>query len=73
MLIPSGNLLLGIRFPGGFEAVAGPNFSPSGVGMCIALGKTIQSGSMNMPVNLAVVSNEDGQRYSLTFGWNLSQ
>jgi hypothetical protein len=70
---PSGNLLLGLRRSDGLEFSAGPNASPSGVGMTVAFGKTFKAGELNMPVNLAVVSNKSGLRYSVTFGWNLRQ
>jgi hypothetical protein len=71
--LPSANLLLGLRRSDGLEFSAGPNASPSGVGMTVAFGKTFQAGELNMPVNLAVVSNKSGLRYSVTFGWNLRQ
>jgi hypothetical protein len=72
LAIPTVNLLFGIRSPDKWEVVAGPNVSVGGVGMCFAIGKTYASGSMNMPVNFAIVSSDQGVRYSLTFGWNLS-
>lgn len=44
-----------------------------GIGLTVAVGKTFKAGPMNFPVNLAVVSNHDGVRYSITFGWNVRQ
>jgi len=88
LVIPTVNVLFGIRAPGGFEVAAGPNISPvtapdedgdgerevsAGLGLTFALGYNFRIGEMNLPVNLAYVSNEDGPRYSLTFGWNLRQ
>jgi hypothetical protein len=72
-LFPSLNVLLGLRFPGGWEFCAGPNISPSGGGLTVAVGRSFDFGSMSIPVNLAYVGNEQGQRYSFTFGWNTPQ
>ena len=65
------NLLMGMRGADGFELCAGPYFSETGRGLTIAVGKTVRSGTMSVPVNLAVTNTKEGARYSLTFGWNL--
>jgi hypothetical protein len=69
--LPSLNMLCGIRTATGNEFVIGPNLSPSGFGLTVAIGRTTKSGSMSMPYNFAVVSNSSSIRYSFTFGWNL--
>jgi hypothetical protein len=70
---PSMNLLMGIRLPSDWEFCAGPNLSPGGVGMTVAIGRTFRIGEMSMPINVAAVGNDLGYRYSITFGWNLPQ
>jgi hypothetical protein len=69
--LSSANLLFGARSAGGTELAAGPYLSPSGVGFTAAVGHTFRAGRMNLPVDLAVTTNPEGVRYSLTFGWNL--
>jgi hypothetical protein len=73
LTIPSANLLFGMRLPNNVEFAAGPNVSPNGSGMCVAVGKTFTFGSMRMPVNAAIVSSDAGVRYSVTLGWNLAK
>lgn len=70
---PSGSALVGLRNGSGWEFGVGPNFSESGVGIVGAIGKTYQLGTLNIPINLGAVSNEDGMRYSITLGGNLEQ
>ncbi len=38
-----------------------------------AQGKTVKSGEMNFPFNLAAVLSGDGLRVSLTVGWNVME
>lgn len=73
LAIPTANILLGLRTANDNEFVVGPNVSPSGIGLTAAVGKTFHAGPLNLPVNLAVVSNGQGIRYSVTFGWNIRQ
>ena len=44
-----------------------------GIGLTAAVGRTFKAGPMNLPVNFAIVSNADGVRFSITFGWNMLQ
>lgn len=84
--IPSGSLLIGVRFAGGFELGVGPNMgaiikddplntsgsrAAVGVGMAVAVGVTARSGRMNFPINLAAVRNANGYRTALMVGWTL--
>ncbi|MBI1184708.1 hypothetical protein GC194_10575 [bacterium] len=39
-------------------------------GLLVAVGKTIQSGKMNIPVNLYLLTSQFGLRYGLSIGWN---
>jgi hypothetical protein len=73
LAIPTANVLLGLRTANDNEFVVGPNVSPSGIGLTAAVGKTFHAGPLNLPVNLAIVSNGQGVRYSVTFGWNIRQ
>jgi hypothetical protein len=73
LAIPTANILLGLRTANDKEFVVGPNVSPSGIGLTVAVGKTFHAGPLNLPVNLAIVSNGQGIRYSVTFGWNIRQ
>ncbi len=68
--LPSLSALLGIRGPKGFEFGFGPNVTPLGAGVVIAVGTSIQSNGINFPINLAVVPSKDGVRLSLLFGFN---
>lgn len=71
--IPAANVLFGMRSATGTEFAVGPNLSPGGIGLTVAVGKTYRAGPMNLPINFALVSNADGLRYSITFGWNIRQ
>ncbi len=71
--IPVANVLFGMRTATDREFAVGPNLSLSGIGLTVALGKTFRAGPMNLPVNFALVSNAEGVRYSITFGWNIRQ
>ncbi len=73
VFLPSGSALVGLRTGNNWEFAVGPNLSMSGIAMTITVGKTYRVGSLNLPVNFAVVSNDTGLRYSITFGGNLQQ
>ena len=70
MFLPSLSGLLGIRGPKGFEVGVGPNVSPLGANLVLALGTSFRSNGINFPVNLAVVPGNGGARVSLLFGFN---
>lgn len=68
--IPSVSGLLGIRGAKGFEFGVGPNLTPLGANLVLALGTSFKSNGINFPVNLAVVPGNGGARVSLMLGFN---
>ncbi|GAB3292898.1 hypothetical protein ACFQT0_06365 [Hymenobacter humi] len=68
--LPSLSGLLGIRGAKGFEFGVGPNLSPLGGSIVLAMGTSIQSNGVNFPINLAVVPGSSGVRVSLLMGFN---
>ena len=55
LFLPSVSALMGIRRANGFEIAAGPTASFTGFGMVFAVGHTIKSGDLNLPINIAWV------------------
>ena len=70
LFLPSVSGLLGIRGPKGFEMGVGPNVTPLGANLVLAVGTSFRSNGINFPVNLAVVPGNGGARISLLFGFN---
>lgn len=70
LFLPSANMLVGVRSSTGAEFAFGPNISVSGAAFALAVGHTFRSGSLNFPVNFAVVPSSKGVRFSLLFGFN---
>ena len=86
LFLPSLSGMFGARFSSGYEFAVGPNLSLGGAGLVIGIGKTIQAGNLNIPINLAWVpstsrltnnsyyeENETvrvGNRFTLTIGFN---
>jgi hypothetical protein len=68
--LPSLNALVGVRGPKGFEFGLGPNVSPGGAHIALAVGTSFRSNGINFPVNFAVVPGNGGARFSLLFGFN---
>ncbi|MFC6999814.1 hypothetical protein [Rufibacter roseus] len=68
--IPSLNGIIGLRGAKGFEFGIGPNLTPTGAGLALALGTNFHTEGINFPVNLAVVPSNSGARFSLLFGFN---
>ncbi|RSK37341.1 hypothetical protein [Hymenobacter metallilatus] len=68
--LPSLNALIGIRGPKGIEFGLGPNVSPAGAHIALAVGTSFRSNGINFPVNLAVVPGDGGARISLLLGFN---
>ncbi len=65
LFLPSVSSLFGMRTKSGVEAAFGPNVSLSGVAMVLAVGVTIKTGNLNIPINLSFVpgkasTNEQG-------------
>ena len=71
VVLPSFNWLVGARTASGVEFAAGPNLTPSGLGMAIAAGITFQTGNLNVPVNFAFVPSRTGARVSMLVGFNM--
>ena len=69
--LPSLTWLVGVRARNGAEFGVGPNLTPVGVALAVAAGVTFHSGSLNLPVNLAVVPSKSGMRVSLLAGFNM--
>lgn len=70
LFLPSVSGLLGVRGAKGFEFGLGPNVTPLGASIVLAMGTSIQSNGVNFPINLAVVPGKEGVRASLLFGFN---
>ena len=62
LFLPSLSGMFGARFSSGYEFAVGPNFlSLGGAGLVIGIGKTIQAGNLNIPINLAWVPSTQRQ------------
>lgn len=85
LFLPSLSGLFGARFGKGYEVAVGPNLSLAGAGLVLGVGKTIEAGNINIPINIAWVpstkrqrtnANEvvekysTGQRFTITIGFN---
>ncbi|TDN36701.1 hypothetical protein E4631_14095 [Hymenobacter sp. UV11] len=68
--IPSVSGLLGLRGPNGLEFGLGPNVTPLGADIVLAVGTSFRSNGINFPINLAVVPGHGGARISLLIGFN---
>ena len=71
VVIPSLSWLVGVRASDGTEVGVGPNITPAGVALALAVGKTFRAGVLNVPVNVAVVPSKLGMRVSLLTGFSL--
>ena len=69
--IPSLSWLVGVRTREGAEFGVGPNITPTGVALALAAGITFRAGTMNVPVNFAVVPSKSGTRVSVLTGFSL--
>ncbi len=79
-VIPSVTLALGIRLPNGFEFGLGPNLlvrikgdSPVSSALLVAIGKSIDFSGVNIPLNIAITTNNSGTRFSFVFGYALGK
>jgi hypothetical protein len=75
-VIPSLSLVLGIRFPRGFELGMGPQMvvtfdrdEPVNTSLVVGVGQSLDFSGVKIPLNLAVATNRDGQRVSFVFGY----
>jgi hypothetical protein len=71
VVLPSWSWIVGVRTKKGAEFGFGPNLSVAGAAFAIAGGVTFRSGSLNIPVNVAVVPAKTGTRVSLLTGFNM--
>ena len=76
--VPSGSLIFGARTPGGYEFGLGPSVSLGGpfganTAVVFAVGRTFRLEGIRIPVNLALATNRDGQRFSVVTGWAIRQ
>jgi hypothetical protein len=69
--LPSVSWLVGLRTREGTEFGVGPNITPAGVALAFAAGVTIRAGSLNVPMNVAVVPSKNGMRVSFLTGFNM--
>ena len=69
--IPSLSWLVGVRTREGAEFGLGPNITPAGVALALAAGITFRAGTLNVPVNFAVVPTKSGTRVSVLTGFSL--
>ena len=77
-MVPSLTLVMGIRSPSGYEFGMGPSFtvvSATGLnaGLVIAAGKSLDYGSVCIPLNLAVSTNPRGTMVTLIAGYAIDQ
>lgn len=80
--VPGGTLAMGIRAPSGWEFGLGPNivatkdeFDDLGTrtSLIVALGKSLNYGGVSIPINAAVSTSPDGNRFSLIFGYAIGK
>jgi len=70
-VVPAATLLLGIRFPNGFEFGMGPNATPIGTALAIGVGWRLEYGGVAVPFNVALVTSPGALRISLLTGYAL--
>ncbi len=80
--VPGATLAMGIRMPRGWEFGMGPNIvatkndldkvkaRPS---LIVALGTSINYGDVSIPINFAISTSPDGNRYSVIFGYAIGK
>ncbi len=71
VVLPSLSWLVGLRTREGAEFGIGPNITPIGVSLVLAAGVTMRAGSLNVPLNVAVVPSKVGTRVSVMSGFNM--
>lgn len=70
VVLPSLSWIVGLRTREGAEFGVGPNLTPAGTALVFAAGITFRTGSLNLPVNFAVVPSKAGTRVSMLGGFN---
>jgi hypothetical protein len=71
IIVPSLSTIIGYRNISGWEFGVGPNISPSGSSIAVAVGYSFRKGNLLFPINLAWVPSENGARYTFLFGFNI--
>jgi len=80
--VPGATLAMGIRMPRGWEFGMGPNIVATKndldeikarTSLVVALGKSINYGDVSIPINFAVSTSPDGNRYSVIFGYAIGK
>jgi hypothetical protein len=71
VVLPSLSWLVGLRTREGAEFGIGPNVTPAGVALVVAAGVTMRTGTLNVPLNVAVVPSKVGTRVSVLTGFNM--
>ena len=80
--VPGGTLAMGIRMPRGWEFGLGPNIvatknefdnSKARTSLVVAFGKSLNYGGVSIPINLAVSTAPEGNRFSLIFGYAIGK
>ena len=69
--LPTVSAVIGLRMPDGLEFGIGPNFSGVGPALVLTAGVTQHMGTINVPVDVAVVPSALGTRVSVTTGFNV--
>ena len=73
VFLPSLSWVIGMRMPNNFEFGVGPNFSPAGPGLVFTAGMSHRMGTINIPLDVALVPSSIGARLSITSGFNVSR
>lgn len=75
--VPSTTLAMGVRMPSGFEFGMGPNLLFDGdkvnSALVMAIGKSFNYSGVSIPINLVFVTNPDGNRFSVIFGYAIAK
>ena len=71
LVIPSLSWMVGLRTRKGAEFVVGPNITPAGAALAMALSVNLRAGVVNIPVNATIVPSSAGMSMSWLIGFNL--
>lgn len=76
--VPSATLAMGVRMPNGIEFGMGPNLLYGGgdevnSALVMAIGKSFNYSGVSIPINLVFVTNPDGNRFSVIFGYAIAK
>ncbi len=71
VVLPSVSWMVGLRTREGAEFGIGPNVTAAGVALAVAAGVTFRVGTLNVPMNFALVPSKAGTRVSILTGFNM--